>query len=77
MANTVHNVCMGFAQCGKMKNLLSSKNISSNQPFSNFFSKNIAFTNFCQKSVRVNFRFHHASHCVLVIIYKIEDYVST
>ena len=30
--------------------------ISSNQLFSNFFSKNVASRKFCQKSARVNFR---------------------
>ena len=36
-------------QCGKMKNLVSPKNISSNQLFSNLFSKNVAFTKFLSK----------------------------
>ena len=35
--------------CGKMKNLLSLKKISSNQLFSNFFSKTVTFTKFLQK----------------------------
>ena len=37
------------AQCGKMKNLVSPKNISSNQLFSIFYSKNITFTKFLPK----------------------------
>ena len=36
-------------QCGKTKNLVSPKNISSNQLFSNFFSKNATFTKFLPK----------------------------
>ena len=38
------------------------KKISSNQPFSNFFSKTIAFTKCLQKSVRVNFYNFHTVH---------------
>ena len=34
------------SQCGKMKNLLSQKKISSNQLFSTFFSKTVNFTKF-------------------------------
>ena len=37
------------SQCGKMKNLVSPKNISSNQLFSIFYSKNITFTKFLPK----------------------------
>ena len=45
-----HSVNMAqCAQCGKMKNLLSLKRISSNQLFSNFFSKTAAFTKFLPK----------------------------
>ena len=47
-------------QCGKMKNVLSLKKISSNQLFSNFFSKPLLSQNFCQKSVIVNFRNFHS-----------------
>ena len=39
------------------------KNISSNHLFSNFFSKTITFTNFCQKCVRVNSRNFHTVYC--------------
>ena len=35
-----------ISQCEKMKNLLSPKKISSNQLFSNFFSKTNTFTKF-------------------------------
>ena len=35
--------------CGKMKNLLSPKNISSNQLFSNFISKTVVLTKFLPK----------------------------
>ena len=38
-----------------LKNLISSKNISSSQFFSNFFLKKVTFTNFCKKYVRLNF----------------------
>ena len=51
------------AQCGKMKNLLSPKNISSNQLFSNFFSKNGAFTKFLPK--KRESKFPELSHCAL------------
>ena len=54
-----------YTQCGKTKNLLSPKSISSNQLCKNFFSKNVAFTNFCQKRVRVNFcNFHNVDQGV-------------
>ena len=44
-----HENCQN-AQCGKIKNLLSPKIISSNQHFSNFISANkIAFTKFLRK----------------------------
>ena len=36
-------------QCGKTKNLVSPKNISSNQLFSKFFSRNVTFTKFLPK----------------------------
>ena len=36
-------------QCGKTSNSLSLKKNSSNQLFSNFFSKTIAFTKFLRK----------------------------
>ena len=45
---TVWKFSVEIAQCGKMKNLVSPKNISSNQLFSNFF-KNVTFTNFLPK----------------------------
>ena len=35
------------AQCGKMKNLLSQKNISSNYRFSKYISKTVVSTKFC------------------------------
>ena len=43
--------CVMSPQCGKMKNLLSlsPKNISSNQLFSNLFSKSATFTEFLPK----------------------------
>ena len=37
------------SKCGKLKNLLSPKNISSNQLFSKFFSRNVTFTKFLPK----------------------------
>ena len=37
------------SQCGKIKNLLSSKNFPSKQLFSNFFSKTVTFTKFLPK----------------------------
>ena len=50
-------------QCGKMKNLLPPKNISSNQLFSKFFSKNVAFTKFLPKKCESKFPF--LPHCVM------------
>ena len=44
------------SQRGKIKNLVYLINISSNQLCSNFFSKNVTFTKFLQKSWRVKFR---------------------
>ena len=38
-----------YTLCGKMKDLLKLKQISSNQLFSNFFSKNFIFTKFLPK----------------------------
>ena len=38
-----------LGQCGKIKDLLFRKKISSNQLFSNFFSKNVIFTKFLPK----------------------------
>ena len=46
---TVWKFSVEIAQCGKMKNLVSPKNISSNQLFSNFYSKNVTFTKFLPK----------------------------
>ena len=37
------------AHCGKTRNLLSLKNVSSNQLFSDFFSKFVVFTKFLPK----------------------------
>ena len=38
-----------WTQCGKRKNLVSPKNISWNQLFSNFYSKNVTFKTFLPK----------------------------
>ena len=46
---TVWKFSVEIAQCGKMKNLVSPKNISSNQLFSNFYSKNVTFTRFLRE----------------------------
>ena len=47
---TTRQKCTLFpSQCGKTRNSLSPKNISSNQLFSNFLSKNVAFTKFLPK----------------------------
>ena len=43
------NRLVGFSQCGKMRNSLSPKNISSNQLFSNLFSKSVTFTEILPK----------------------------
>ena len=43
LENTV-SASLAQSVCGIMKNLLSSKNISSNHLFSNFFSKNFTLT---------------------------------
>ena len=44
------NRLVGFSQCGKMRNSLSPKNISSNQLFSNLlFRKTVNFTKFLPK----------------------------
>ena len=47
---------------------LTQKNISSNQLLSNFFNKNVAFTNFLQEFVRVIFYNYHAHCCVLTTL---------
>ena len=39
------------------------KNFSSNHFFSDFFSKNVTFTKFLPKEVRVNFRNFHSVYC--------------
>ena len=49
------------AQCGKMKNLVSPKNISSNQLFSDFFSKNVTFKKFLAKMCET--RLQQFPHC--------------
>ena len=50
-------------QSGKMKYLLSPKNISSNQIYNVIsFLKMLLSRNFCQKRVRENFRFYHTVH---------------
>ena len=49
---TVWKFSVEIAQCGKMKNLVSPKNISSNQLFSNFYSKKVSFTKFLPKNFR-------------------------
>jgi len=41
-----------FTQCGKTRNFLSQKNISSNQQFSNYFNKSITLTVFLTKGER-------------------------
>ena len=46
------------SQCGKMRNSLSLKFFSSNQLFSNFFSKTIAFTKFLRKKCENYYNFH-------------------
>ena len=52
-----------LSQCGKMKNILSPKNISSNQLFSNFFGKNVAFTKFLPKKSESKFlKLPHCAH---------------
>ena len=43
--SNIHQKSSHAPQCGKMKNLHSQKN-SSNQLFSNFWSKNVTFTKF-------------------------------
>ena len=43
--STLYTVCVE-QQCGKMKDLLSPKKISSNRLFSIFYSKNVTFTKF-------------------------------
>ena len=52
------------AQCGKTRNSLSPKKISSNQLFNNSFNlvKPLLSRNFCQKCVRENFRNFHTVH---------------
>ena len=49
--------------CVKMRMFLSPKNISSNQLFSTFFSKNVAFTEFLLKMRESQFPWF--PHCVL------------
>ena len=44
------------SHCGNYRIFLSQWKISSNEFFSNFFSKMLLSRNFCQKCVRVNFR---------------------
>ena len=51
-------------QCGKTRNSLSLKKLSSNQLFSNFFSKTIAFTKFLRKKCEREFL--QFPHCVKV-----------
>ena len=64
------------AQCGmKWKIYSHLKNISSNQLFSNFFSKTITFTKFLSKMrVRVNFRNYPTVKCAL---WSVEKYNET
>ena len=50
------------------------KNISSNQLFSNFFSKNVAFTKFLPKNVRKNFCNFHS---VFFTVWKNEKFTVT
>ena len=54
-----------------LKNLISSKNISSSQFFSNFFLKKVTFTNFCKKYVRLNF------HTMNITVWKNEKFSFT
>ena len=44
-----HNLGVLSTNCGKIKTLLSSENISSNHLFSNFSIENVAFTKFLPK----------------------------
>ena len=56
-----------YAQCGKIRNSLPLKKNSSNQLFSNFFGKTIAFTKFLRKNCereRIFVFFHTVSHTV-------------
>ena len=60
------NFCVNTCetQCGKTRNSLSLKKLSSNQLFSNFFSKTIAFTKFLRKKCEREFL--QFPHCVKV-----------
>ena len=49
-----HGVESTETECGKMKNLVSRKNISSNQLLSNLFCKNVDFTKFSLKMLERN-----------------------
>ena len=52
--------CVYKTQCGKVKNLLSTKQYFVKSPtFNNVFCKNVAFTKYLPKNVRVNFRNFH------------------
>ena len=54
-----------LSHCGKMKNLLSPKQNSSNQLFSNFLSKTVTFTKFLpKKKMMVNFGNFHTVRSV-------------
>ena len=59
--NYSNNRKVSTAQCGKTWNYLSLKKNSSNQLFSNVFSKTIAFTKFLR--IKCEREFLHFPHC--------------
>ena len=64
--NTHNIVKIMESQYGKTRNALSLKKISSNQLFSNFFSKTIAFTKFLRKKCEREFlQFPHCDHNIV------------
>ena len=52
-------------QCGKMKHLVSPKNITSNQLFSNFIT--LLSRNFCQKCVGLDYEKRSNFHTVYLL----------
>ena len=62
-------------QCGKTSNSFSLKKISSNQVFSNFFSKTIVFTKFLRRKCEREFLQY--PHCALFPRYYLTNYQFT
>ena len=56
-------LCAPSAQCGKTRNLVSPKNISSTRYYTSFFSKNVSFTKCLQKMCET--KLQQFPHCAV------------